>query len=288
MLNFRWRVPESGYRWNHVRDEDAPSNWPAAAYLVPIQDWPYQEIRLEQHTGLFRAFVDTVPTEEGILKFANRYGNLGAIFDILQQMKEPIDPPGEDRTEDDVAEDQRAFRRVDSFELWRHQIAEMQECVQIWESLKKNQGSEKDARALCDAVNRNLESQVNVSLEQFRQSSGHLLVGRLNTKSRQSRLAIHLTPVSLLGALWLQLAQAVGGHLEHRMCSTCREWFEVSPKVARTNRLYCSEACRSRAYRGRKEQAKSLTAKGKTLGEVATELGSDVKTVKGWISEADR
>jgi DNA-binding NarL/FixJ family response regulator len=60
---------------------------------------------------------------------------------------------------------------------------------------------------------------------------------------------------------------------------------ELSPEIARTSRLFCSESCRARAYRERKEKAVQLAAEGKTPKEIAAELDSDVKTVKGWIKQ---
>jgi hypothetical protein len=65
--------------------------------------------------------------------------------------------------------------------------------------------------------------------------------------------------------------------------STLRRQLWVSPETARTSRIYCSVACRSRAYRGRRG-ALQLQAQGKSLIEIARELGSTVDTVTGWLS----
>jgi DNA-binding NarL/FixJ family response regulator len=44
-----------------------------------------------------------------------------------------------------------------------------------------------------------------------------------------------------------------------------------------------AHASRRRAYRGRKERAQ-LHAAGKSIKEIAQELQSNTKTVKGWIN----
>lgn len=53
----------------------------------------------------------------------------------------------------------------------------------------------------------------------------------------------------LLGELWLQLAEAVERNLDYRACGECGRLFEVRPDIARSDKKYCSVACRMRAYR---------------------------------------
>ncbi len=74
----------------------------------------------------------------------------------------------------------------------------------------------------------------------------------LKWEASQQRHATHLVPSSLIGALWLQLALAVEGNKEHRQCHECKSWFEIFPGSGRPDKLYCSDACRMRAYRKRK------------------------------------
>jgi hypothetical protein len=76
---------------------------------------------------------------------------------------------------------------------------------------------------------------------------------RLRWDEKQGRPVSKIVPSSLLGALWLQLHQAVAGQKEYRQCAVCQGWFEISPKVSRASRRYCSDACRSQAYRDRKK-----------------------------------
>lgn len=56
---------------------------------------------------------------------------------------------------------------------------------------------------------------------------------------------------TLLSALWLQFALAVTDDKTYPRCMVCQNRFEVSPATARADKRYCSNTCRSRAYRKR-------------------------------------
>lgn len=55
----------------------------------------------------------------------------------------------------------------------------------------------------------------------------------------------------LRSALYLQFATAVAEEKQFRNCETCGRPFELTPDVARTNRLFCKPYCRIKAYRRR-------------------------------------
>ncbi len=96
------------------------------------------------------------------------------------------------------------------------------------------------------------------------------------------RPALRNSAASLIGCLWLQLADAINGNRAPRSCRVCKTWFEVG-SGKRTDKEFCSGTCRNRAYRERQEHARQLAAKGKLPREIARELDSDVATVKGWL-----
>lgn len=89
------------------------------------------------------------------------------------------------------------------------------------------------------------------------------LSGRIETmllqNPRTNGLVLYTMPNSLIGALWLQLAESIDGHKEFRQCESCRNWFELAPDKARADKLYCSQACRSRAYRRRSRETAKPT-----------------------------
>jgi hypothetical protein len=107
---------------------------------------------------------------------------------------------------------------------------------------------------------------------------------RMVRDERQGRPRLCHVPRTLPGAVWLQFAEAVSDDKDHKRCGECGKWFEVSLRAARTHRVYCSDACKLKAHRERKERAVRMKADGKSLGEIARELGSDVKTVRNWVS----
>lgn len=79
---------------------------------------------------------------------------------------------------------------------------------------------------------------------------------------------IQIAPDSLLTAMWLQFARAIEGNKEFRACKECGRWIEVSHRQAdgRTKRReFCSDACKSKDYRKRRDiAAKEAAAKPAT------------------------
>jgi transposase-like protein len=97
------------------------------------------------------------------------------------------------------------------------------------------------------------------------------------------RTALRFQPGSLLSALWLQFSLAMTGDQGYQQCPNCQVYFELSPNIARSDKLFCSNACRTRAYRRRIDQAKRLYAEGVTLEDIAQKLETDRATVRGWV-----
>jgi hypothetical protein len=106
---------------------------------------------------------------------------------------------------------------------------------------------------------------------------------RLLWDAHDGRLRLYDVPHGLIGALWLQFARAIDGKRTYRRCRECPRWFELTPAIARTNKRFCSDACRFKAYRQRQDEARRLSAEGMALDEVAQRLGTDLKTVQGWV-----
>jgi hypothetical protein len=63
-----------------------------------------------------------------------------------------------------------------------------------------------------------------------------------------------IRPTTLLNALWTQLALAINGSQSLRTCVECKKWFAIESDRGRSDKEYCSDACRMRAYRKRKGQ----------------------------------
>ena len=92
-------------------------------------------------------------------------------------------------------------------------------------------------------------------------------------------------PRNLLVGLWLQFAQAVAENKSYARCKECETWFETSIPGTRKTRMYCSDTCKVKAYMERKDRAVRLKAEGKTVKEIAHELGTDKDTVKRWLGK---
>ncbi len=133
------------------------------------------------------------------------------------------------------------------------------------------------------------------SMVSIRTASLHIIQRLVNASMRRrismelswdqhhTRLDLQYLPTTLLAAIWLQFARAVDGDRDYRQCRECARWYEVSPEVARTNRRFCSDACRAKHYRSRKAAARQLHADGHALPQIAERFGTDVATVRGWV-----
>lgn len=260
MTRFVWKVAVRGYQWT---DDD---------YLSAPEGSRFREYApLDEFTGLFRTFAKTPITMYGILGFANKFGHLGAGAggvggDIDDEWERWSDEDWRrfDHTEKDDLPD------MEDMHFWCDQICRMGECVETWDKAQWGKSDEKAMQRLQETVSNNLRGRVRVAF------------GR-DPEKRIGGFLLEIMPNTLLGALWLQLAETISGSKKHRACAACGNWFEVSPEKFRKSRHYCSEPCRSRAYRSRKEKARQLNNEGKTIKEIAVLLGSDKKTIRGWL-----
>jgi hypothetical protein len=296
---------------------------------MPEREWlargpgPFPYHPLHDHTGLFRTFGETPPTEEGILGFARRFGLL---LDARTGLVRREWRRGGRRGETGSL---ALLPHQEPFDLWNEQITRMHAAVKVWAALEEGDEGRlahhlrwsADAAGPC-AVEFDSHPQLppgasppppdlrivdrvaarddatgafsllspgdppGVARLWLAQLTNRALGGSLRagiTLEAGGTMALRLSPTNLLQAIWVQFGLAVSGRKNHRRCSVCKDWFELSPEVARTNRLFCSVACRNRAYRGRKEQARRLHAEGKTLREIARELDTTESVVRGWV-----
>jgi hypothetical protein len=102
---------------------------------------------------------------------------------------------------------------------------------------------------------------------------------------RRGKIVYQDLPFNLYGAVWFQFAQAVHLGRQARRCRVCGTWFEVAAEAGRTDRVICSDACRTRSYKERRERAAQLHRDGMPVKQIASEVGSDLKTVRGWITD---
>lgn len=292
---FYQRVSEEGYRWIDTRDGRAITDGlPFGSLGIGHEYNPFK-----RYPALFLNFAETEISEADIQRFADKYGPLGVFRKIPGEELAPETP----------------FRQ-ELFSTWEVELLDMKRAVGLWNALRahdietlrqkikvENGKAEyvgdtgktavprvvSDSRAYRAALTPEdgaldvgtaallyIQQLINHRLEQY-------VSERLLWSEKTGRLARYTFPKNSAGVLWLQLANAITKETDYRRCPECGSWFEVSPEGARVTRLYCSEACRARAYRKRQAEARRLAAEGLSAEEIAERLGSDAKTVEGWI-----
>ncbi len=90
----------------------------------------------------------------------------------------------------------------------------------------------------------------NEEVRTIRRQGAHTNPGKV----RLDGFSLALCPKDLLQALWLQFALAVEARLQYEKCNLpgCDNWFESGTDTSHSNKRYCSDACRSKAWRRRK------------------------------------
>jgi hypothetical protein len=298
---FTWSVCRDGYQWIQRLDLAEPLRGVASAenpgsgeahqhHLVPRSAREISYAPLEEQTGLFRTFSETLATEEGVLGFATSYGLLGDHDKEVAASQ----LPGE------------------SLKVWADEIAWMRAAVAAWNFLRASKADGTDDLALqrlrelrhevvhgralpildrTASVERGLLVELltqDVEVAVNAQLSGRVIPRVTAGAAANGVLGLTYEPQSLLGALWLQLASAISDDKSFRTCDFCGRWFEVSPHAKGKSRLFCSDACRAKAYRQRQQEAHDLHERGTSTGEIAEILGSDEATVRGWLNRSPR
>jgi hypothetical protein len=147
--------------------------------------------------------------------------------------------------------------------------------------------SEDVAQAIRKAAWRGVINQINWKIASNPDEPAYARVEMTFLPEREPHPRFRLRARHLLGALWMQLARYVNGNTAYVSCRTCGTWLELSLADTgyRTHRAYCSDACRSKAYRDRQVRAHQLMQEGRPLASIADELETDVQTLQGWLAK---
>lgn len=288
-IEFAWNVALGGYRWI----TQSGKRYLCAVDALEQPGWPgmfggYERTYcpLEERTGLFRELIDLKPTEARILEFANRYGQLGLRVDLRHEA--PFGP---------------TLLRCETLEAWKEEIEDLTSAVRLWDALATGKKEELarfkgqfDLQRLPLAFQRRFhldeDDPAMAALSAIQRRADARLSDHVATRLRfagnHPRLRICLTPLNLLGAIWLQFAAAVDVLKTFQKCAQCGAPFEISrdPRTGkRTDARFCSTRCRVNQYRDRIEQARRLRAAGRSNAEIARELGTRMGTVRTWLKE---
>jgi len=290
-------VLNCGYRWHTGRmvphgdrglsDEEKRA---AGLRLLPASASPGGALRrynpFETYPALFLNFSAIEPTESGILDFANEYG-------CRWPKRGPMIGP--------------------CLLEYRMAIAEMQAAVSLWRSIRAD-----DKEQLAQHVEwsgRKLRylgplagSEINRSFHVTdAYKIGDLLAPaidqldyaifsrtRCTTRFQPDRDSDGAVRVlfwieeDFFTVLWCQLLLAVMGQSEFKQCAFCQRWFPLDAPAGkrrtREDRAFCSDSCRVRAHNKRRAKAEELYRLGKKLKEISKATGTDIETVKNWIS----
>jgi hypothetical protein len=308
-FDFAWHAPvnpQRAYVWRDkvlaLADEGPCLALTDDALTLPFADetlWrTYYPLRDE--TGLFRMLAEVERQPEPILNFANRYGRLGR--GVEETRDEQLLRRGRLVTSPTV---------VETLDGWRGAISWLQYVVRLWDRVRENDHQALtemirwDRQFICqgapdfgppqDPDNVWVMERRAVRSRDFGTAAAlyyHRLVDTAlrgilvptlgwNWHTKQSHLGFSVQ--SLWGAILLQFATAIAEDKHYQQCPGCGRWFELSPGVNRAGRVTCSDACRQRAFRQRRERALELYAEGKTPRDIAQAVESDVQTVKRWI-----
>jgi hypothetical protein len=250
-------------------------------WLVAVNQLAWEKYEpLSQHPELFRTFIDTESTEVGYLSFAQRYGMLGVESTLDRGISEFGEALYLWRKEQATI---RAANRV-AAALRRQQTG----ILETWFRSTEKKGYKLSGDLMNPAFlptgvgvlgrwetsilpkpaiwvahdalsNRSqrirliarvwLARQVNRRLDGH-QGSTSAVVARVLPFEAEG-LPIHLSPNSLLAALWLQLVESINGNRTFKRCKHCKRWFLASPEGVglKSHAKYCSPNCRLRAWR---------------------------------------
>jgi hypothetical protein len=121
MVAFFWEVPLGGFRWLDASAVagGTPQRWLTEAIPVGLAVDVRRYSPLDEYPALFRTFADTPLTEDGISRFANQFGGLGAWEQIrLTAGPELVMGMGEPR------------------HIWMNEIDAMRRAAQLWDAVR--------------------------------------------------------------------------------------------------------------------------------------------------------
>jgi hypothetical protein len=314
-----WEIPGGGHRWIQAETvlPDDEGNRHVGPFLVEAETSTAESPRPETHPALFHLFAEVAPEQEGILAFADRHGTIvGARREIrpLARSQATLGVPL-DAWRCDISAMQRLIalwgliRRGDEAALARYFSQPTQAAtgatVHFSSHPKAGKGGassalgflrEREEISFTDAepelAERVRQGDVLLPAQRYLQAQlAHFFLHRevalrldmgWDDRRRRPRLVAEYT--SMDAAVWGQFASAVSEDRSFAQCRECATWFEVAPDAARTNRRFCSNSCRSKAYRERQDRARRLFMARRTFEQIAEELDSDLATVKRWIT----
>jgi len=241
---YRWQKDGKAFRLVHAGDTAAKN------VLIP--------------NDIYEIFRTMLPTADAVLAFANEFGlltnnakpeTLGlwlaerAAVRAALALFEKTPPPLEWHA---VSEGSKLG--IWSYELPADGLNRSPEKLQTVIPQEKGSATTAARMMLCVLVSGHLRGGITTYFEH-----------RPNGSGPQFRLVT--APCNLLGKIWLQVIQSIESGADPRICPVCGKSFPIAPGIGRSNKQFCSDGCRFKAWRkrtGYKPNKGKHHGKGKT------------------------
>ena len=235
---------------------------------------------LEIDSAIHRNFASLNLTGESFVAFASQFGLLGGGLEV------PIEVPGAKGRAKPIVSVGEPVK------AWRNEVESLRKAISLWDLV---QGDDVEAmQHYFEEEKPELPPRYDALVSVGKVSRPALFVlKRIIRTSLQGQVpldltseddavspAVELLPRSHRAGHWLMLSLDIHDNRRYGSCAQCGKWFEVLTGAKRATRVYCSNACRSKMYRGRQKQARRLHKEGGPTGDIARELETDVKTVE--------
>ena len=254
MDEFTWTVNLDGYEALQISSEEPPGGI-AGWFIAEKHSTAHRRVRaykpLLECAGFHRTFAATEPTISAAVAFTSRYGFLG------DRITKILSLPAESDSFQNV--------RGELLTDWYSECQSLTKALRLWDSISlqnhrkfSNFGERHREEMRSESWGAPRSGDLNPAASQL-QSLVNTKIDELNINARvvwdlgRAWFKGALVPQGLLGALWADLANAIGtdrGPDAYQKCASCGIFFEKSTSKRRDAR-YCSDACKSRAYRRR-------------------------------------
>ena len=278
VIQFLWDRDKKGYQWTEAPKDHPLVDSKRGPILNPCSFVEIEYYQPFEDPGLFKLFANIEPTKEGVLAFAQKYGQIGADNSLL---------------------------------TWTEQIQAMRSAADLWDLVQRRDIIQLAFLIRWDSHAINFETDrgdvliagedsmthfkrpdpVRPALFHLQKIINRQLEGQASAKllwaADYSRLHLHIMPTTLIGGLWLQFARAIEDNIGYRACEAgCGRWIALHHGSARIDKRTCSPACRTALWRKqklaqsqklvtRKRNAEHLPKRQKTSGvETGVELPS--------------
>jgi len=215
-------IPDGGFKIERRKVRTPDGGATVTECLVP--KWEIGELTQDRPCArqpcLHRIVADCLPERQPILDLAGRYGLL-----TVSLMRVPA--PGKPASSSALP--------PEPLDVWKREIRELKACADLWDRIAAGDPRGRDM----------LDRRIGANLAH---APFHLAASYESGTGFQMRYR----PATLRTALWQRLAGEAAGLIRCARCPApaCRHWF-LKGEDSRSDRQFCSDTCRVRAFRKR-------------------------------------